>query len=380
MRLRTIFLSIVIGLISNVLLAQTSISISQQLGYYSNSFYNYRQLPDYNDYTGLKFNHLFQGEKIQSNVYYEGDLSVFKTYTERLYHAHEFGYEGFLSTENRKKGYYFGANLSVNDYRDNYDALDFWKLELYGNMKIYLKDNLIGRFGYSLRNKDYDELPEFNYWEHSLYSQFNTYFQTGTSLTILFNYGLKNYIPLTTSQGRGRRMQVDSQELPSVDQFISNIKMAQSLGQQTSITLNYLNRLKPGLVMGSAAVIEDEAIFTEDELFDDRYGYKGHELSLEFKHTFPLKLNFTSGASRIWKNYHQREISDLEGVVTNPGIHRQDQRFIAWFELSRIFPLNIGLKNLQISLEGGYLNNESNDPYYHYNNLFGSFGFEVGIK
>ena len=52
-------------LISNSF-SQTSISVSQYLAYNSNSFYNFRQLADVNDYIGLRTSYIFKGDKIQS--------------------------------------------------------------------------------------------------------------------------------------------------------------------------------------------------------------------------------------------------------------------------------------------------------------------------
>ncbi len=68
----------------------------------------------------------------------------------------------------------------------------------------------------------------FKYWVHYLFARFNTYFQTGTSMTLSLNYGLKDYIPLHTSQGIGRGKQVYTEyyEMSSVDQLMSSLKLA----------------------------------------------------------------------------------------------------------------------------------------------------------
>lgn len=363
-------------------LSQTSISLSQNLSYFSNSFYNYKQLPDLNDNVGLSISHIFESEKIQSQLYYQGDINLFQQYSDRLYHNQSFGYDGYSISTNEKRALYFGGNLFWHDGQQVYNIYDYWKLQGYINSKIYFRENIISQFGYTFNNKSYSELPEFSYWEHVLFAQFNTFFQTGTSLTLSLNYGLKDYIPQTTSggKGRGRQVIIDYVEMPGVDQLVSNIKLAQSLGNKTSISLDAINRLNPGLVGGSAAVIDNENLFTEDELFDDRYGYQGQELSVLFTHYLPSYVRLQLGGSRLWKNYQNRNIYDFEGNLTLAGETRVDNRLVGWLELSHTFSVNWGIKSLGVSLQVGYLKNDSNDSYYQFDNYFGTIGLEFKLK
>ncbi len=364
------------------LFSQTALSVSQNLSYNSNSFYNYQQLADINNEIGLTVSYVFEGERIQSQFYYQGDLNLFQKFSDRLYHNQSIGYDGYWIGSNNKKLFYFGGSLLWHDGQQDYNIYDYWKLQGYVTSKIDMRSNLVGRFGYILNNKTYGELPEFSYWEHFLFARFNSYFQIGTSITLSFNYGLKDYIPKSTSpgQGRGRQTLVDYIEMPSVDQFVINFKLAQSLGMKTSFTIDYLNRLHPDLVGGSATVINNENPFTEDELFDDRYGYSGHELSALFTHYLPAYVKLELGYTRLWKNYLNRNLYDVEGNLNSMDLLRKDIRFISWLEISRSFKLNWGIKSLSISLQGGYLKNDSNDRYYQFDNYFASIGLESKLK
>ncbi|NOZ61296.1 MAG: hypothetical protein GXO74_06410 [Calditrichaeota bacterium] len=373
-----IFTLLIFGLlaISLPVNSQTNISISQYLIYQTNSFYNYKQLADANDYVGFKMSHIMAGEKIQSRVYYQGNFNFFKEYSDRRYHNQKLGYDGY-TTNSDKRTFYFGANWSLQDGTGVYNYYDYWKIQGYINSKIYFRSNLIGRFGYILNNRNYTELPEFSYWEHYFYGQLNTFFQSGTSITLNLRYGLKNYIPLQISYGRRNFEYI---EMPSVDQLVSSVKIAQALGEKTSVSFQYLNRLNPGLVTGSAAVMNSDDLFTEDELFDDPYGYSGHELSLNFTHFLPGYVKFQLGSKYYWKNYHNRKIYDLEGNVDISGSTRSDERSLLWAELSRSFAVNWGIKTVKLSLQGGYLKNISNDDYYQFDNYFGSLGLEFSVK
>lgn len=364
------------AILHTAVLAQTSISVLQEASYYSNSFYNYKQLPDYNNYSGLQFGHFWTGENVHSKIFYQGNLNFFKTYSERFYQHHKVGYSGSSSSQTGNKNYYFGTNVVWHKNQDYYSLYNYWKLAGYANAKIKFDKNLIARFGYMLKNKNYSELPEFSYWEHYLFLKLNTYFQTGTSFTFSMNYGLKDYIPLQVSSGRWG---AEYFEMPGVDQLVTSLKMAQSLTAKSAVNIKYLNRINPGLPGGAVSVINSEELFTEDELFDDRFGYTGHEVSLTFTQYLPGYIKMELGGAQLWKNYQNRQVFDLAGNIILTNNLRADTRAITWASLSRSFGRKFGLKNIAVYLEGGYLKNSSNDPYYTFDNYFTSFGLKLNV-
>lgn len=358
---------------------QTTINVSQEVSYFSNVFNNYKQLPDVTDLAGLSIAHFFEREQLESRIFYNGSLSMFRQYSERLSQRHQFGYDGIFTSASKKQFLYFGFSFSQNSFRDIYNYYNSRQLTLYLNSKFKFKPNLIGRFGYTLKNKSYSEIPEFSYWENGFFLQGNTFFQTGSSITVYVNYGIKNYIPLSYSSGTGRARVVESSELPAVDQLISSIKLAQSLGMKTSLSAKYLNRFNPGLTTGAAAVMNVEEMFTENELFDDRYGYQGHELDITLTRFMPYFIKFQNSIVYMRKNYQDRQVYDLSGVPILSESSRQDSRMILWSKLSRGFGGVLGLKNVEFYLEGGFIKNQSNDPYYQFENGFGAFGVNLRI-
>ena len=158
------------------------------------------------------------------------------------------------------------------------------------------------------------------------------------------------------------------------------MKIAQSLGEKTSLSFKYLNRINPGLVTGSAAVMNSDELFTEDELFDDRYGYRGHEFSLNFTHYLLAYIKLELGSAYYFKDYHNRQIYDLDGNLNISGNTRSDQRSIIWGSLSRTTAVNWGIKTIKLSLQAGYLKNNSNDAYYQFDNYFCSLGLQFQVK
>jgi hypothetical protein len=376
-KIRLLLISLVILTQVN---AQTTISILQEVSYYSNVFNNYKHLPDVTDFAGLSVAHLFQREQLESRLYYNGRLNMFNQYSDRFSQFHQFGYDGIFTSTSERHVLYFGLRFSDNSFQESYDYYNSRRLTLYVNSKIKFKSNIIARFGYSMKNKKYAEIPEFSYWEHILYFQGNTFFQTGSSITVYVNYGIKNYIPLTYTNGQGRERTMETYELPAVDQLILSIKLAQSLGLKTSLSAKYLNQFNPGLAAGVAAVMNVEEMFTENEVFDDRYGYQGHEFDITLTHFLPFFVKLQTSAVYIWKNYHYRQIYDLSGMPILSEASRQDRRMILWTRLSRGLGSFWSLKNLELYVEGGFVKNQSNDPYYQFNNGFGSFGLNLRVR
>ncbi|MCI0512247.1 hypothetical protein L0128_03450 [candidate division KSB1 bacterium] len=380
MKLKIVLYWLLFGFPLNVGFSQTSLSINQLAGYQTNTFANYLQLPDYVDNMGLNFAHIFTTESLNHRIYYQGQLTFFKTYAERRFHAHELGYDGLLTRSAGQTHCYFGANFKLNDYRADYEIYDFGETEFYANLRSYLQHNWIGQVGYILRNKNYADFPEFSYWEHTLWVRFNTFFQTGTSLSLNFNYGLKDYQSLTQAHAGKRSAMNAALEQPAVDQMVSQFKLAQSLGMQTALSFSYLNRLRPGLVSGTAAVVTDGTVLAEDELFDDRYGYTGHELLMEFNQTYRGNFGVKVSARHTWKKYLPRQVYPLDGSPLENELRRNDQRSLIALDISRNFTAVPGIKNMKLSFEGGYLLNQSNDLDYRFENWYGFGGVEVGIR
>jgi len=368
-----IFLFILLVL-SPALFGQPTGSVTQELSYFSNSFYNYRNLPDVYDNLGIALGYRLPAETIQSQFYYDGNLNFFKEYTDRFSQYHEFGYSG--SSESNGN-YYFGANLAWQKNAATYEFYNSIKLQAFVNTKIYLKSNLIARLGYLIRNREYSELSEFSYWEHNFFARFNTYFQSGSSITLQMNYGLKNYIPQFSSYSR--RVYTEATEMPSVDQFVADFKLAQSMGTKTSVWFSGRVRVNPGLVSGTASVVNAEDLFTEDELFDDRYGYTGQEISAGITRYLPGYIKLDLNAAYLWKNYLNRTVYDLAENASSVEEHRADQRQVFWGSLSRGLGGWFGLKSSELFLEAGYLKNDSNDAYYQFENKFGTLGLRFQI-
>lgn len=366
----THILSISIVLISAVLAhAQTDIRIHQSTGYQSNVFYNNYQLPDMTNQFGISLSHTTNHNNTESQFYYDGDVNLFRTYTARQYFYHQLGYDGAVSTTS---DIYFGAGASWIDGKDTYALYDYRAFNIYLSGKKYLRSNVIGRLGVRLDRRAYTELYEFNYWQNTLFSQLNTYFQTGTSMTLVLSYQWKLYSPYEINGYLYDAML-------SVDQAVLRIGLAQSLGMQTAIKFRYQLRQRVGLFAGDPTAIADTYLITEDELFDDPFGYNSNEVAMSLTNAllFNFKLQTTTGY--LGRDYHNRRVYDPAGMTYDDSARHSDNRIFAWTTLSRNFGWGKQHKSIQVWLTVGYLNNNSNDGYYDYENMFARMGFDVKI-
>lgn len=319
----------------------------------------------------MNLQHIIMHDVLQSRFYYEGNLNTYQVYIDRRNHNHEFGYDGIVPMRNGASTIYLGTSWIRNLDKADYTIYDHFSSDYYLNLKHYLADNLISRIGYVLSSRNYDELPAFSYREHLVYVRLNTYFQSGTSLSGYINYGLKNYSNMVN----------DGLADASTDQVVIFAKVAQSLSSRSAISLSYLNRFKPGLVDGETTVLNTVYLFTEDELFDDRYGYSGTEISSKLIYYLPYNIKSELSIGSIQKKYHHRLVIDEYGEFSDEASEiRRDRRYYGWFSLSRSFKIDKLIDTATMYLSTGYLKNLSNDNYYDFNNIYMSLGVELNIE
>ena len=370
-----IFLLLSLGIIGAH--SQTKFELMQSAGYMSNSYYSSNEMADFSTRSTLDFRQGLKWGQLVTDMYYGAEWTQFQNETDRQNLQHALGLVSSLSLESGRTNLFLGSELTLGDYRNTYDWLDNNELSLFFTAKRYFRKNQIYRVGYQLLRQDYPDLPEFNHTEHQFYSQLNMFFQTGTSLLGYVRYGLKNYAPISAE------LAADYPDLPTqmpgVDQLLLSARVAQSLGAATAMQLQYRHRLNPGIATGTALVMDDTAIFTEDELFTDPYGYTGPELSWQGTHYSSPKMKWELGFKALERQYTNRRVYNLEGSLNEAGKFRRDRRYILWGRVSRSFPQQWNLNSLRIIVDSGYLMNSSNDDYYNYDNFFSSLSLHISL-
>jgi len=151
---------------------------------------------------------------------------------------------------------------------------------------------------------------------------------------------------------------------PSSDQWIGKIRIAQSLGNSTGLSADFLLRRNP-VNMARFLPGQVSVYITEEELFDDRYGYESEEIEILFTQYLPWKFILKSSPGFRWKNYSKHHALDKDGEILSDQKLRVDQQILFWINLNKSFSIFKG-KEANIFFDFYWIKNQSNDFYYNY--------------
>jgi hypothetical protein len=375
-------LSITFGLLH----AQWSRSVSIQSNYDDNAFRNYQDLSDYATRFSFYLAREHSAQNWQSRFFYRGSLTLFTEYNERNYHHHQIG--GAWARMLSEKGHTLnlGVNGSLRANGDVYNYYDFKEASGYGNLRFNLSAATIAQIGYRLRGRSYSNLPALTYMEHYLFARYTHFFQTKTTLIFEGNYGGKLYREQVSENTEAQSGMTDNQHnwggmwgmgnrswqnstnstslKPGVGQWVGLVRLAQSVSGSTGLSADLTIRKNPSdgvrYLPGQGS-----GYTTEDELFDDRYGYESEEMSATLTQLLPLEMTFKAGVESKWKDYVNRPALNIDGEPLPSGELRLDRQTLVWLSLSKSFLLPGG-KSLELVGEFYWMNNHSNDMFYDY--------------
>ncbi len=258
-----------------------------------------------------------------------------------------------------------GATVGFRSDREEYLFYDHRMISLYANLKHAFSGGMLGRAGYTLRTLQFSELPAFNYTEHVLFAQSSFFLPSRTTIILQTDigaklYGTANEDSVSATQGNGRGRSGESVSAPGVIQAIGSIRIGQSLTEGTglSVTAGYqANLLKEARVLGS-----EFGMMSDDDLFDDHYGYEGPQAGLMVTQLLPWDMKLRINGSWQERQYATQAAYDLEGILVDP--HRFDVRRAVGLHLT------VPLTPLGCTVEAAYdhISNRSNDPFFTYTN------------
>jgi hypothetical protein len=378
----------------NPLLAQWTKSVSVSGTYDDNAFRNHAGEPDYiTDISGyLSGDH--KRNQWRSRVYYRASYHLFANNNDRNFHYHRIGIAYSRTISDRGNSLNLGINSSLRANRPIYNYYNLRDVAAFGNIKIAAGSSSTFNLGYRLRGRWYTKLSDLNYSEHYFFGRISHFFKSRTTVILGSNFGRKTYRhPLYIEDdgsgsgqanddgtmggyghhqgGRGHMggsqfSQVDpsSGSRTRVSQWITEVRLAQSLTHATGISLAYTFRRNPdGVIRYLAGQVS--GYVSEDELFDDHYGYESNELAALLTQVLPSKITVKAGADVRWKNYIERMALDLSGEFLSGGPLREDRRLQFRLSLGKKFTL-AGGRSLNLIAESYWIDNHSNDMYYDY--------------
>lgn len=340
----------------------------------NNNYLNtYDRLTQFSLQTGYDF----EGERKNFQVFYIGTYNYYRNVIARSFHTHSTGLVYTkLYGEESETALNLGANYNLRIGREDFTYFDNSQYIGYLNIKHQLSERTFGKLGYRIRYLTYKELSDLNNLENYFFAQLTNFFPSRTTLALEANLGIKSYTnapPETTviNPGMGRGKSTIKDNNPSVIQLAGNIRIAQSIFDETGLSIagGYQKNIQQ-----ETRYLSSGYIISDDDLFDDNYGYEGPSFEATLTQVLPWLMMGKVSFNFMNKNYVNRPAYDLsDNIKSNERI---DNVYMVSLILEKEFNL---LNGFTISLMYDYIRNVSNDDFYNYKNNVWAISFDLGF-
>lgn len=366
MKQSVLFLLAIMATLSlNKAMAQFSLEATVTSMYDDNVNNNYLQLADNVTSGSLGLAYDWEMASNNTQLFYTGSLSYFSRITERSFHAHSFGLtHSMVLDEGKQSLLIIGGTYSLRLNRTEYSFYDNGQMSLYANVKHYLTERFLGRASYSFRVERLFELAEFNYTEHYGFLQGTFFLPTRTTVILEADAGTKIYsTPVydttvqTGTHGGGQRFVTAS--TPGVTQLTGIARIGQQVADGTGLSLTTSYQWN---VQKESRYLSSDYTISDDELFDDHYGYEGVQTSLMVTQLLPADMRLRLSGTLQRRTYSDRPAYDLVG--NQVADVRDDTRKV----LTLLFEKRFDSPGFSLSLSYDYIINSSNDRFYNYTN------------
>ncbi len=332
-----------------------------------NSFNNYLQINDRITELSLETGYEWETEESNVGLSYSGIMNAFGVIPSRTFYVHSaaasyarlFGEESatLLTT---------GATYSLRDNRDEYTVYDHTQLSLHANLRHYVSESSVIKGAYAFRSASFAELPDFDYVEHALFVQGGWTLPTKTTILLQADIDFKKYMTsnidttASPSSGFGYGRRRESESTPGATQLIGTLKIGQGIAQGTGLSM--MGQYQVSLQKESRYLTFSDGTLTDDELFDDHYGYEGPLVSAMLTQFLPADIRVRVSGTLQQRRYSDRPAFDLAGFAVNA--QRIDNRSTYSFSVEKPFD-SLGIR---LTIVYDRIVNSSNDSYYNYSN------------
>lgn len=318
----------------------------------------------------LNGGYLWSGESSDLNVYYDGSFTYYSSLLERTnqFHSLNADYASLFGTNAEHLMTVGGAaGSSIN--RDTYTVFDHSVYSAYFNLKLMLSDGLIMKTGYRARTLSFANLDDFSYTEHALLLH-GAFALTPTTTGILqTDLGSKFYSTTPSAGGSSMRKGVLSAMMPSVTQVTGMVRIGQQLTDRVGLSLT--ERYQWNIQKQTRYLSSEYGFISDDELFDDHYGYEGLHSNLTLTALLSESITMKLSGGLQQKLYSSLAAYDLAGTFV--AEQRSDSRLY----LNVAFSKNFEEEGYSVKAAFDIIQNSSNDAFYSYKN--NAVTIEVGV-
>jgi len=380
--MQKIFTSLLIMLLFIVLLselihAQTGVSLSWYLIKDDNAFKSRNQYNELINTASLQISRTYSAKSFAVQALYGADVSAFSEYSDQQNHAHQISILGRILSGNFMTNFGLYAQMRRNNAQYIYYNTNSYSFYIRGQYNPDL--NKIYYFGLNIGKNEFTEFTDLNNIAYRIYGKFQRFYESRTSISGEIGLGVKNYINQSVFQNFGSRggfFNTDRNTEQSVDavQLSGYVSIGKSITDKTGVNMKLGGRRYVGDPIES--FLDGIYYYTESDLYDDPYSYENQFASLTLTRQFGLGFQGKIGALFNDKDYSGTpalsEVGDLTGE--NRADIRQEYSLLVSksfiLEWRARFSFNVYFKFLTRL-------NESNDPYYDFNDHLGILGFSL---
>lgn len=332
-----------------------------------NAFNNHLQSSDRVTELSLQTAYDWQTEADDLQLFYTGVGNAFAILPSRSFYEHNAGAAySHLFGEDEATLLNAGGAFSLRDNRDAYTAYNhsLWSFNV--NCRQYLSELFVVKAGYSYRSVSFAELSDFNYSEHVVFAHGAASLPTRTTIMLQADLDIKKYRTANVDTlsgslaGSAMGKRRGSLSTPGVTQLISTLKIGQGIGVGTGLSVT--GQYQMSLQKEARYLTFSDGRLTDDELFDDHYGYEGPMGSIMVTQLLPAGTRLRISETLQQRQYSDRPAFDPGGLQVAP--QRIDNR--STFSLSVEKPFeSLGI---HVTLTYDHIINASNDSFYDYRN------------
>lgn len=350
-------------LLNSVLLPQFNLNLSYEAYYDDNIFNSYEQIDDFINSFSLSSAYNIESETNNFQLYYEGNLSLFRSNQYKNSDSHRFGVvETYLFSEDDNP-LNAGINYSIRNNKDDFKIYDFNQLSAYLNYRHTVTEDNFLMPGYLFNWNNFKNFSLFSHYEHKGFIRWISNVADRTTLILSSEFNYKDYI-----------QKYNVNEYANDASLLKfGLSFARVFGENTRISI--YSEYRKSLNDKSRYMYSDEFIYYEEEIFNDIYSSDGITIGGAINQYLTDKILISIEARYLTRNFNSLPIADDQGYSLNEL--RNDNHLA--FGIAAEFDLGFLINGMSFETSWNFIKNNSNDYFYDYsNNLLSAsilFGF-----
>lgn len=363
--MKSLLLIFVICLLTfyNVSYSQFDLNISYEGYYDDNIFNNFEQTDDIINSFSLSSAFNIESDFNNVQLYYEGNLSSFRTNQFKNFNSHRFGLveTHLFSIDDNPLN--IGVNYSLRNNKDEFKIYDFNQLSVYANYRHNIIEDNYLLAGYIFNRNNFKNFSLFSHYEHKGFIRWISNLAEKTSLIASTEIDYKDYLQKYNLSNYAN------------DAYLLKfgLSIAKIFGENTRLSI--YSEYRKSLTDKSRYMFSNEFIYYEEEIFNDIYSSDGYTVGGAVNQYLIDEILVSVEARYLTRNYKSLPVADEEGYSLNEL--RDDNQLAIGVAME--FDLSFLLDGISIETSWNYIRNNSNDYFYDYSNNLFSASFTYGL-